>query len=214
MVKLTEPTRQVGEKDSKKKDFAIPSTKKSLLDLNSLALPSKKLPTIPAKSQNRPRISTADSPLKRQIEKDLKDFRQYSAKQLQLLKRSELDFEIEAPQGFDPDELNELELVFYAFKKRIFEQYINALFSSAFEVEKKFPHLLSRELRPEQLTGRVTYDSKGNVIALKVIEWSQDDQVQILFEEALKKLNTIPNPPEDFTRGEEFSIYYRLSIRG
>ncbi len=63
------------------------------------------------------------------------------------------------------------------------------------------------------MTGRVTFDIDGNIVSIKMLKWSGDDNIQKLFEETLKSIRSMPNPPNGLiTNDKEFIIYYQLNI--
>jgi hypothetical protein len=62
------------------------------------------------------------------------------------------------------------------------------------------------------LVGRIDYDENGNIITVKILKSSENDDVHQFFEETLKKL-VLPNPPKIFLkRKKEFSIYYQVQV--
>ena len=63
------------------------------------------------------------------------------------------------------------------------------------------------------MTGRITLDKSGDIIAIKFYQWSEDSDIQNLFETTLKSLNALPNPPKAlFQEKDEYDIYCQLLI--
>ena len=117
-------------------------------------------------------------------------------------------------KGVSEDELNSLEKIFYSFQKRTFETYIMAYISSYNKMILQKP-TLKKSLQQEvhHLTGKVTFDREGNITVIKILRWSSDDNVQDLFEETLKAMKRLPNPPRAIVEDrDEFDIYYQLKI--
>ena len=132
------------------------------------------------------------------------------------LASSNVQIKLEVPEGVDVDELNEYELKFYSFQKRTAQNYINSLFKNVDDFQKKNPHLHFPMTKAKQvMTGRLTYDEKGNIKQIKMIRWSSDDRVQNLFEEILKDMDILHNPPHSlWEKTGEFSVFFSLQING
>ncbi|MCO4794098.1 MAG: TonB C-terminal domain-containing protein [Bacteriovoracaceae bacterium] len=128
--------------------------------------------------------------------------------------KSDIQVHFEPPEGISEDELNSVEKMFYSFQKRTFEGYFNSFITTYNRVIQLRPRLkktLNREVH--HLTGRVTFDRNGNIVSIKILRWSQDDNLQKLFEETLKEIKSLPNPPKDILgKNEQFNIYYQLKI--
>jgi hypothetical protein len=144
--------------------------------------------------------------------KDHPRFAQY-AQQSPLLSKTQLNVLVEPPEGVDESQLNKSELKYYAFHKRMMERYISALIVQARKYENKYP---IRMLMPEgihTMTGRATFDQDGNIKQMKMIRWTEADKLQAMFEDVMKMMDTIPNPPKDFIeKSGDFTVFYSLII--
>ena len=131
-----------------------------------------------------------------------------------MLKNTSLDLKFEPPEGVSEDELNTIEKIFYSFQRRMMMAYYYSLFSSYNKLLLSRPQLKEALLREGQhLIGKVVFDYKGNTIRIKIIKWSSNDYIQELFEDTLKGIHSIPNPPKAFVEDdEEFTVYYHLKI--
>lgn len=123
---------------------------------------------------------------------------------------------LEVPEGVSPDELNEYELMFYGFQRRTAMNYINSFYNNLDEFQRRNPHKQFPMTDTKQvMTGRLTYDSKGNIKQIKMIRWSNVDALQDFFVDVLKDMDTLHNPPTAlWEKDGEFSIFFTLSING
>lgn len=129
-------------------------------------------------------------------------------------RRGNMFMRLEPPEGLSPDELNTIEKIFYGFQVRVFENYIRALILSYNDLAPRKPQLQESLRRNNYtLSGRVTFDREGNVVAIRITRWTNHSDVQELFESSLQKINKIPNIPKDLIgERDEFNIYYILQI--
>ena len=120
---------------------------------------------------------------------------------------------IEVPEGIEPDELNKYELMFYGFQKRTAINYINSILSNLDKFQKTHPNYkLPAEARI-LMTARVTYDPEGNVMQIKMIRWTHVNELQNLFENVVKEIDQLHNPPKAlWEKHGEFSMFYTLEI--
>lgn len=124
------------------------------------------------------------------------------------------NIQFDPPEGITEDELNSVEKIFYSFQKRTFETYVNSFVKTYHDVIRSSP-ILKSHLNNERhrLNGRVTFDSDGNILAVKIMRSSQSDAVHKLFEKTLDQMRAIPNPPKDLIQKDgTFSIYFSLYI--
>lgn len=123
---------------------------------------------------------------------------------------------LEVPEGVNPDELNKYELMFYSFQKRTATGYINSFYKHLDKFQRENPHLNFPMTQTKQtMTGRLTYDSKGNITQIKMIRWSNEDRLQDFFTEVLKEMDTLHNPPQAlWEKNGEFSIFFSLVLNG
>jgi hypothetical protein len=131
----------------------------------------------------------------------------------QTQKISDAVVSIEVPDGIHPDELNEYELKFYSFQKRTAINYINSILKNLNKFQKKYPHYKIPSAGRITMTARVTYDPEGNVQQIKMIRWTHINEVQGLFEDIVKEIDQLHNPPRDLWEKQgEFSMFYTLEI--
>lgn len=129
------------------------------------------------------------------------------------LSKSRVNMQVEVPEGVAADELNAYELMFYGFQKRMMEKYLGAIMLQVREYERKYPH---RSLIPpgeHVMTGRVTFDTRGNIKQIKMVRWTQAEVLQGMFEEVLKSMDSVPNPPHQlWEKNGEFTVFYNLTV--
>ncbi len=120
---------------------------------------------------------------------------------------------IEVPEGIEPDELNKYELMFYGFQKRTAINYINSILSNLDKFQKTHPNYKLPSEARILMTARVTYDPEGNVMQIKMVRWTHVDELQNLFENVVKEIDQLHNPPRALWEKQgEFSMYYSLEI--
>lgn len=120
---------------------------------------------------------------------------------------------IEVPEGINPDELNEYELKFYGFQRRTAISYINSILKNLDKFQKKHPRYKMPTAGRVTMTARVTYDNQGNVTQIKMIRWTHVNEVQGLFEDIVKGIDQLHNPPRElWEKSNEFSMFYTLEI--
>lgn len=129
-------------------------------------------------------------------------------------KMSNLNLVFEPPEGVKEDELNSFEKMLYGFQKRAFNSYLNAFQKALGKQLTKRPYLLNGiKLNKYHMIGKVDFDEKGNIVKIKMVKWSNDDYIQELFEETLKEIKSIPNPPNMIVNKDgKFTFYYQLVI--
>ena len=135
-------------------------------------------------------------------------------KQLQALDLSEFDIKLEVPKGVTEDELNKIEQIFYSFRKRVFENYVSAFIRALQKFNKNNPHYrIDGSHRRITFLSKVSFDKKGNVSKISIIQPGNEPKLQGLFQETLQGIGQLPNPPQDFGKDEQgFAIYYRLIV--
>lgn len=120
---------------------------------------------------------------------------------------------IEVPDGIEPDELNEYELMFYSFQKRTAMNYANSIMKNLDKFNKRYPHYKLNENSRMMMTARLTYDEKGNVKQIKMIRWTHVNEIQNFFEDVVKGIDQLHNPPKALWEKQgEFSMYFTLEI--
>ncbi|MCF8060334.1 MAG: hypothetical protein K9K67_13615 [Bacteriovoracaceae bacterium] len=132
----------------------------------------------------------------------------------EVLSRTGFNLHFEPPEGISEDELNSVEKIFFSFQKRTFTTYVNAFLSTYQQKLLNRPQL-GTALKNERhlLTGKIDFDKEGNILKIKILRSSQSDEVHALFEETLKEIRSLPNPPKALIESrDQFTIYYQLSI--
>ncbi len=120
---------------------------------------------------------------------------------------------IEVPDGIEPDELNEYELMFYGFQKRTAINYVNSILRNLDRFQKKYPNYRIPTTGRITMTARITYDPEGNVQQIKMIRWTHVNELQNLFEDIVKNIDQLHNPPKAlWEKNGEFSMFYTLEI--
>lgn len=129
-------------------------------------------------------------------------------------KRVALNFEV--PNGKNADELNDSQLKLYGFLRRGAIKYVNSISSEIKDFELKNPHLQFPLVETKQtLTGRLVYDNQGNLKQIKMVRWSNNDKLQGFFENVLKRLENLQNPPKElWAESGEFTVFVTLQING
>lgn len=130
------------------------------------------------------------------------------------LNNSNVAVNLEVPKGVKLDELNKEELMFYSFQRRSALQYVSAFYNKLQEFERQNPHLQFPMTKEQtRMTGRITYDKEGNIMRIKMLEWTKTQRLQDFFVEVLQEMNSLPNPPKLLIdENGEFSIVYSLVI--
>lgn len=132
-----------------------------------------------------------------------------------LLNKTDFNLGFIPPEGVNEDQLNSIEKIFFSFQKRTYESYVNAFISSYYDLTTRKPYLKNILREGEHLLrGRVVFDSKGNIETLEVLHSSKNDNVHELFEETLKNIKSLPNPPKQLLNTQEqLIIYYQLNVK-
>ena len=174
------------------------------------------------RSENNPfKVSVKESSKKAQIldqrkenlENDYMKDIGVSPDDQRFLKSTGFNIDFTPPEGVSEDELNTMEKIYYSFQKRTFYTYVNSFVKSYNAIELKRPQV-KNVLRSEshKLTGRITFDQEGNIVAIKILQSSPNDDIHQLFEETLKGIQRLPNPPKTLIKDGQLTIYYQLKI--
>jgi hypothetical protein len=127
-------------------------------------------------------------------------------------KISNFEIRYERPEGVSEDELNSDEKAYYSFYVRSYQNYFSKIYANYEKIVIERPGLASVFDKKHLLIGKIDYDQKGNIVTVKILKSSENDDLHYFFEETLKQLSQ-PNPPSIFTKNrKEFSIYYQLQI--
>jgi hypothetical protein len=125
---------------------------------------------------------------------------------------SNFEIRYERPEGVSEDELNSDEKAYYSFYVRSYKNYFSKIYANYERIVLERPGLSRVFDSKHLLIGKIDYDEEGNIITVKIIKSSPNDDLHYFFEETLKQLNQ-PNPPRIFTKNrKQFSIYYQLQI--
>ncbi len=114
----------------------------------------------------------------------------------------------------EKDEYNSNDKKFFQFYRRVSMQYFNSFALSYKKVSKKnhFLETIFKETR-DHLIGRIHYDLNGNVVKIKILKSTMSNSIHELFEETLKNIGIVSNPPKELlNESQELVFYYRLKI--
>jgi len=131
-----------------------------------------------------------------------------------VLRQTGFNMQLEPPEGVSEDELNSMEKIFYSFQKRTFRTYVGSFLRKYQQTLLNKP-IVKETIKNEKhrLAGRVIFDKDGNIVSIKIIRSSHSDEIHELFEETLKDMYKLPNPPKDLlSKKGQFTIYYQLRI--
>jgi len=131
-----------------------------------------------------------------------------------ILRDSQFDIHIEPIGSIEEDELNSMDKTFYSFNRRVSINYIRSVLKT-YHYMDSLNKSLDRSLKNSKdiLSARVTFDKLGNIDRIKILKSSNDDNIHNLFEQALRGMSALTNPPSAFIKNRDyFSIYYQLRI--
>lgn len=237
LVELPEQWKTVGKKEGKK--GAVTPRQMAFKSIAPTIIPPQKL--IPPELSNNTKwsdlsvtsgnqtatkglskiqtglISAPVKSLKEMAATDLSKLGQLARGDLGQIGKSGLSIQFEIPEGVDIDELNQSEMLLYAFRQRIEELYLSSLFRAYQDYVLKNPHILAKlqaVAGDSVLTGKISYDSDGEKIRLAFPSVSSSQDLNGFFEEVLRGVEKIPNPPGIlFKKNESFSLAYSLFIK-
>ncbi len=193
-----------GAKNSPSKPQPQPTISNQPVDESSSTFTLKKMP--PEEKVIAP--SNSHEVLKQDTMRNLS----FNKNSIAAQKISNFEIRYERPEGVSEDELNSDEKAFYSFYKRSYASYVAKLFSTYDQIAVNHPGIHRAFENKHLLVGRIDYDENGNIITVKILKSSENDDVHQFFEETLKKL-VLPNPPKIFLkRKKEFSIYYQVQV--
>lgn len=223
--------KQVGSKDSKTKDFSsfrkyapVRNDKQSAkkIKLSDLAAGTSKIPrpgSRPQLAQEKNKPIDAISLKGKQILEFTKGANAVAMSgdpRASQLTDTDILVNLEVPEGVEPDELNKYEMMFYGFQRRTAINYINSFYKNLDTFQRENPHLNFPLTENKQvMTGRLTYDEKGNIKQIKMIRWSHEERLQGFFENVLKEMDVLHNPPQAlWKKNGEFSIFFSFVVNG
>ena len=150
------------------------------------------------------------------LKKDMLKSLAPQSQEADLVENTGFNIHFEPPEGVPLDELNSVEKIYFSFQKRTFVTYVNAFISSYRKSLLSHPRI-KEVIKNERhlLTGRVKFDEFGNIVSIKILRSSTNDDLHNLFETTLKDIRKLPNPPKDMIKQSgDFTIYYQLQING
>ena len=129
-------------------------------------------------------------------------------------KQTHLNIRFDPPRGVEPDELNDAEKIFWSFKKRVYQTFASSLMSTYGRLLLNRPQIKKslKRVRNHAVAGKMVFDEKGNVLRIKIVHPSDQDEIQLLFEQSLHNIHKIPNPPKGLLYDKELTLYYQLII--
>ena len=210
--------RTVGKADGQEDFFSAKEKapkKNTKLALDNLG---KIQANLPPQQKVKPSIQMphqSNSELQKITQTSLKELSMLDQSALRLVDTSQFSVNFKPPKGVSYDQLNNAEMIFYSFQKRIYENYVNSFANAYNNLANRKPQLRNKiPQRSEDLIGQITFDEEGNVVRIQFMSGSQDPLIQELFEETLKNVRSLPNPPKDFIQTEnKFQVFYKLSIK-
>ncbi|EQC46685.1 hypothetical protein M900_2507 [Bacteriovorax sp. Seq25_V] len=222
-IKNNNEVRTIGTKESKLKELISTPSKKVDGDiLKKFAVtPSSKLKNVEKKKvveKKGKRLATQESTQARinyATKQMIQEVKKEKKVENPLLNAMDYNMQFIPPKGISIDELNDFEKIFYSFFKRVAGQYVNSIHSTVTSLTSDKPYLESklRSHPPAILTAMIRYDSEGNAEVIKILKSSNDDDVHKLFEEALKKMNKIPNIAKELKDEDgKYTAFFQLSI--
>lgn len=221
--------RKVGvNKGSLKNDIYLPPSSREKAPKHSSMDPfkaaretiSSSTPTLRPGASPKTNTTSAMNQLKQETPKSLKEFiretqiaRINDINSSPTLSNSNLNVKVEMPKGVREDELNEFELKFYSFQKRLMIEYIQSIILQIRSFERSNPHLSLASNGKQVMTSKAIFDKEGNLVQIKTIQWSKEKNLQTLFDEALKSMNALPNPPQEILEEDDhFVVYYNFTV--
>lgn len=195
---------------------SIATKKIKLQDLNNIRAVSKKEKQNPREHKLSTKLSNPIEKLDvndSEINEFLTDSNLLSATS-DRISDSDANFQIELPPGLKLNELNEAQLVLYNFRIRTGKQYFNSFYSNLHDHKYKKPHLtFPMTEEKERMTGKITYDQTGNIVKIQMLQVTNKVNLQAFFEDLLKRMHTISNPPEMILNAKgEFTVHFSLNV--
>jgi len=132
----------------------------------------------------------------------------------ELVSKSKFGLKITPPKGTSFNKLNSMEKVLHGFNVRIFKKFVSTFFSTLEKLKSNYPNLHDTlKNNTFNLIGKMVFDLNGNIVSIKIIKSSTNDQVHELFENTLTNINQIQNPPKIIINDKnQFVLYFHLDI--
>ncbi|MEI8346050.1 MAG: hypothetical protein WCG27_01185 [Pseudomonadota bacterium] len=168
------------------------------------------------KMKNEAKEPQADYGFQRAMQQDVLKEMAVNSDNAPALRSTGFNIQFTPPDGVKEDELNGQDKIFYSFQKRTYMSYLNSFIKTYNKKVLERPIVkLAFSNENHNLTGRVVFDKMGNIVSIKIIQWSDNDEIEKLFEETLESIGALPNPPKALLEEkEQFTVYYSLKING
>jgi hypothetical protein len=210
--------RRVGKKDGVK-SLNILSEKKKTISLTDLRATQQDISQQVSKPKKLKKIKKAIESLKLS-KTTIKDFLKVpstdfisATKILNSLEDTDVVIDMEIPEGIAEDELNKHELVFYGFQKRTATAYINSFQKELNNFERTNPHLrFPLTASKQKISSRITYDKNGDILKIETVKWTDVKKLQSFFMDVLQNMTSIPNPPQQILKDDQFVINYVFTV--
>lgn len=122
-------------------------------------------------------------------------------------------FAIVVPKGVPEDQLNHLEEVFFSFRKRIVEQYINKILVHIEPTSQKSKSSFPWTNKAQKLQYKLVFDESGELIRIEKLQQSDSKILNYYYDEVMYDMNTIPNPPKAIINDQhQFELIFGLNI--
>ncbi len=199
-VKLVnEAIKTIGIKDTKTKYFSLPTLK------SKIKLKKQINKFLDNKRQLR-------KGLKEQLQTTISPETKYNPDLNEVLQKAFFNIKFDPPKGVNEDELNTVERIFYSFQKRAYLAYLRSFISNYQQQLRSNPFLKKNIIKKHRLLGKIIFDKKGNIISIEIIKSSEFDSIHNLFENTLKDIRMLPNPPVALIKDNQFIMYYYLIL--
>lgn len=123
-------------------------------------------------------------------------------------------FTILPPSADEQDKLNSHDKKFFIFFQRAYLSYVNSIISTFNAKSRRDPYL-SQHLTNQtaNLSANVIFNEDGEIERISFIKSSKSDKIYHLFEDIMKNIKSLPNPPFDLLdKDKKFKINYQLSF--
>ena len=190
----------------KPKDKIAPAVKTKMKTLEKKQDKSSKLEITTNNAVNYQRTKEVQTDVLKQLA--------VSPDNAKVLRKTGFNMKLEPPKGVSENELNTMEKIFYSFQRRTFRTYVGSFLKNYQKTLTNRP-IVKETLKEDlhRLAARVIFDKEGNIISIKILRSSHSDEIHDMFEETLKDMRKLPNPPKDLlSKSGQFTIYYQLKI--
>lgn len=134
-------------------------------------------------------------------------------KVVNFINNSDVNMQFHPPKGVKEDQLNKLEQIIYSFQKRVGSKYYNSFLLELLDFRSKNIKQQFPTENREYVSGRITFDSNGDIVRINTLQWSENPQFQTFFMDLLKRIDSIPNPPKLLlSKNQTFDITFTLKV--